>query len=143
MDAIELPMDVEFQIHATALAIQQLDRDDLEEAFIEMLHQRALDRQMFYGVLKDHGIDADIKFNISTGELDEKIIDALNEYIRPAVENDGGSIDFVEFKDGIVKVALRGACSGCPSSTVTLKQGIEGLLTRMFPEVKGVESISL
>ncbi|MAS47886.1 MAG: hypothetical protein CL557_11440 [Alphaproteobacteria bacterium] len=67
MDAkIELPMDVEFQIHATALAIQQLDRDDLEEAFIEMLHQRALDRQMFFGVLKDHGIDADIKFNIST-----------------------------------------------------------------------------
>ena len=66
MDAIELPMDVEFQIHATALAIQNLDRDDLEEAFIEMLHQRAMDRQMFFGVLKDHGIDADIKFNIST-----------------------------------------------------------------------------
>ncbi len=85
----------------------------------------------------------EVKFNIATGELDEKIIDALNEYIRPAVENDGGSIDFVEFKDGIVKVALRGACSGCPSSTVTLKQGIQGLLTRMFPEVKEVESVAL
>ena len=59
-------MDVELQIHDTALAIKQLDLDDLEEAFIEMLHQRALDRQMFFGVLKDHGIDADIKFNIST-----------------------------------------------------------------------------
>ncbi len=85
----------------------------------------------------------DVKFNVATNDLDENIIDALNEYIRPAVQNDGGSIDFVEFKDGIVKVALRGACSGCPSSTVTLKQGIEGLLMRMFPEVKGVESVSL
>lgn len=84
-----------------------------------------------------------VKFNVATGELDEKIIDALNEYIRPAVENDGGSIDFVEFKEGTVKVALRGACSGCPSSTVTLKQGIQGLLTRMFPEVKEVESVAL
>lgn len=85
----------------------------------------------------------DVKFNVASGELDEKIIDALNEYIRPAVENDGGSIDFVEFKEGTVKVALRGACSGCPSSTVTLKQGIQGLLTRMFPEVKEVESVAL
>ena len=66
MDAIELPVDVEFSIHAASLAIQNLDRSDLEEAFIEVLHQNALDRQMFYGVLKDHGIDADIKFNLST-----------------------------------------------------------------------------
>jgi hypothetical protein len=66
MDAIELPVDVEFSIHAASLAIQNLDRSDLEEAFIEVLHQKALDRQMFYGVLKDHGIDADIKFNLST-----------------------------------------------------------------------------
>lgn len=92
--------------------------------------------------LKDQKGD-EAKFNISTSELDEKIIDALNEYIRPAVESDGGSIDFVSFNEGIVKVALRGACSGCPSSTVTLKQGIEGLLTRMFPEVKEVESVAL
>ena len=102
--------------------------------------------------LQPHAIKSDqladkkgeeVKFNVSTGELDEKIIDALNEYIRPAVESDGGSIDFVEFKEGVVHVALRGACSGCPSSTVTLKQGIQGLLTRMFPEVKEVESVSL
>tara|TARA_R100000008_G_scaffold84003_1_gene70379 strand:- start:15919 stop:16134 length:216 start_codon:yes stop_codon:yes gene_type:complete len=66
MDAIELPVDVEFSIHAASLAIQNLDRTELEEAFIEILHQKALDRQMFYGVLKDHGIDADIKFNLST-----------------------------------------------------------------------------
>ena len=66
MDALDLPMDVEFSIHAAALAIQNLDRDELEEAFIEMLHQTALDRQMFLGILKDHGIDADINFNFST-----------------------------------------------------------------------------
>ena len=66
MDAIDLPMNVEFSIHAAALAIQRLDRDELEEAFIEMLHQKALERQMFLGILKDHGIDADINFNLST-----------------------------------------------------------------------------
>tara|TARA_R100000664_G_C2759598_1_gene149573 strand:+ start:5353 stop:5568 length:216 start_codon:yes stop_codon:yes gene_type:complete len=66
MDAIELPVDVEFSIHAASLAIQTLDRDELEEAYIEMLHQKALDKQMFFGILKDHGIDANIKFNLST-----------------------------------------------------------------------------
>jgi hypothetical protein len=66
MDAVGLPMDVEFSIHAAALAIQNLDRDELEEAFIEILHQKALDRQMFLGILKDHGIDANINFNFST-----------------------------------------------------------------------------
>ncbi|MGA0128659.1 MAG: hypothetical protein ACO3I1_05165 [Burkholderiales bacterium] len=65
MDAIDLPMNVEFSIHAAALAIQNMDRDELEEAFIEMLHQKALDRQMFFNILKDHGIDADINFNFS------------------------------------------------------------------------------
>ena len=50
MDAIELPVDVEFSIHAASLAIQTLDRDELEEAFIEMLHQKALDKQMFFGI---------------------------------------------------------------------------------------------
>ena len=66
MDAIELPVDVEFSIHAASLAIQTLDRDELEEAYIEMLHQKALDKQMFFGILKDHGIDANIKFNLSS-----------------------------------------------------------------------------
>jgi hypothetical protein len=68
MDAVNLPMNVEFSIHAAALAIQNLDRDELEEAFIEVLHQKAMDRQMFLGILKDHGIDADINFNFSTPE---------------------------------------------------------------------------
>ncbi|MBK7854160.1 MAG: NifU family protein [Bacteroidetes bacterium] len=62
----------------------------------------------------------------------------LDEYVRPAVEGDGGAIDFKSFNDGIVTVVLKGSCSGCPSSTITLKSGIENLLKRMIPEVKEV-----
>lgn len=62
----------------------------------------------------------------------------LNEYIRPAVEMDGGAINFDSYVDGVVKVQLHGACSGCPSSTLTLKSGIENLLKRFMPEVKEV-----
>lgn len=78
-----------------------------------------------------------------TTDLEVKIVEALEQYIRPAVEGDGGSITFKSFVDGIVTVQLRGACSGCPSSTLTLKAGIEGLLKRMIPEVKEVVSEAL
>jgi Fe-S cluster biogenesis protein NfuA len=71
-------------------------------------------------------------------EYDEAIISLLDEYVRPAVENDGGAIDFRSFKDGVVTVAMRGSCSGCPSSTATLKGGIENLLKSHLPEVKEV-----
>lgn len=71
-----------------------------------------------------------------------KIKTILDEYIRPAVEQDGGAITFHSFKDGIVRVNLQGSCSGCPSSTVTLKAGIENLFQRMMPEeVKSVEAL--
>jgi len=75
-----------------------------------------------------------------TTEIEMKIVEILEQYIRPAVEGDGGSITFKSYVDGIVTVQLRGACSGCPSSTITLKAGIEGLLKRMIPEVKEVVS---
>ena len=68
MDKIELSIDAEFAIHASAIAIQSLDRDELEEAFIEVLTQKAIDRQMFFGILKDHGIDADIKLTLTSEE---------------------------------------------------------------------------
>ena len=74
----------------------------------------------------------------SSEELIDKIKVVLDEYVRPAVEGDGGAITFHSFNDGVVKVLLQGSCSGCPSSTITLKQGIENLLTRMVPEVKEV-----
>jgi len=76
-------------------------------------------------------------------EYDDAIRDLLDEFVRPAVENDGGAIDFVGFEEGIVTVALRGSCSGCPSSTATLKGGIENLLKSHLPEVKGVVAESL
>lgn len=72
----------------------------------------------------------------------KKIKTILEEYIRPAVEQDGGAITYHSFKDGIVKVRLQGSCSGCPSSMVTLKAGIENLFQRMMPdEVSAVEAI--
>jgi Fe-S cluster biogenesis protein NfuA len=73
-------------------------------------------------------------------EVVKKIKGILDEYVRPAVESDGGNIRFHSFTDGLVKVQLQGSCSGCPSSTATLKQGIERLLTSMIPEVKKVEA---
>jgi hypothetical protein len=65
-DALSLSVDQEFAVHAAAFAIKNLDRDELEEAFIDMLHQKMMDRQMFFMVLKEHGIDADITFNYLT-----------------------------------------------------------------------------
>lgn len=75
-------------------------------------------------------------------ETVKKIKTILDDYIRPAVEQDGGAITYHSFRDGIVKVKLQGSCSGCPSSTVTLKAGIENLFMRMMPgEVQSVEAL--
>lgn len=79
-------------------------------------------------------------FDENDSETVKKIKGILDEYIRPAVEQDGGAIAFHSYNDGIVKVLLQGSCSGCPSSTVTLKAGIENLLKRMLPEVQAVEA---
>lgn len=74
----------------------------------------------------------------AVSEYDDAIRDLLDEYVRPAVENDGGAIDYCGFEDGTVTVVLKGSCSGCPSSTATLKGGIENLLKQHLPEVKEV-----
>jgi Fe-S cluster biogenesis protein NfuA len=74
------------------------------------------------------------------GELNKKIRELIDTYVKPAVEMDGGNIEFKSFQDGVVTVILQGSCSGCPSSTVTLKSGIEGMLKRMVPEVREVVS---
>lgn len=71
-------------------------------------------------------------------EYDDAIRSLLDEYVRPAVENDGGAIDFRGYADGVVTVVMRGSCAGCPSSTATLKGGIEHLLKSHLPEVKEV-----
>ena len=74
-------------------------------------------------------------------EIEKQIVKILETKIRPAVAKDGGDIKFKEFKDGIVKVELQGSCSGCPSSTMTLKQGVQNLLCHYLPEVKEVIAI--
>tara|TARA_B100000035_G_scaffold282638_1_gene264339 strand:+ start:263 stop:802 length:540 start_codon:yes stop_codon:yes gene_type:complete len=74
-------------------------------------------------------------------DIEKKIVKILDEKIRPAVAKDGGDIKFKEFKEGIVKVQLQGSCSGCPSSTMTLKQGVQNLLCHYLPEVKKVEAV--
>ena len=79
----------------------------------------------------------------SNNEIDRKIIDILDEYVKPGVESDGGHIAFQRFENGIVHVLLQGSCSGCPSSTMTLKAGIEGLLKNMLPgQIESVEAVN-
>ena len=80
------------------------------------------------------------QYSEEDGVIVQKIKDLIDTYVKPAVEMDGGNIEFKSFDQGIVTVILQGACSGCPSSTVTLKSGIEGMLKRMVPEVKEVVS---
>ena len=74
-------------------------------------------------------------------EIEKRIVKILDQKIRPAVAKDGGDIKFREFKNGIVRVQLQGSCSGCPSSTMTLKQGVQNLLCHYIPEVKEVEAV--
>ena len=96
----------------------------------------------FYADGKEFVIDENIKEeDLDLSEIESKIVKILEEKIRPAVARDGGDIKFKEFKDGIVKVQLQGSCSGCPSSTMTLKQGVQNLLCHYLPEVKEVIAI--
>jgi len=84
-----------------------------------------------------------IKISTEFSDLENNIMGLLDEYIRPAVESDGGAIEFDSYDNGIVKVILKGACSGCPSSTATLKQGIESLLIqKLGNEIKEVLAVN-
>ena len=96
----------------------------------------------FYSRGKEFVIDkSPFEEDKDLGDIEKKIVKILEEKIRPAVAKDGGDIKFKEFKDGIVAVQLQGSCSGCPSSTMTLKQGVQNLLCHYLPEVKEVIAI--
>ena len=96
----------------------------------------------FYSEGKEFVIDESLdEQNLNLDEIEQKIVKILDQKIRPAVARDGGDIKFKEFKDGVVKVQLQGSCSGCPSSTMTLKQGVQNLLCHYLPEVKEVDAI--
>ena len=97
----------------------------------------------FYSSGKEFVIDkSPFESDQNLGEIEKKIVQILDQKIRPAVAKDGGDIKFKEFKDGIVMVQLQGSCSGCPSSTMTLKQGVQNLLCHYLPEVKEVVAVS-
>ena len=89
-------------------------------------------------ILKDKSTVNNVKNN---DETVNKIIEVLDTKIRPAVARDGGDIKFKSFEDGVVKVELQGSCSGCPSSLMTLKQGVQNLLKHYVKEVNSVEAI--
>ena len=96
----------------------------------------------FYSDGKEFVIDENIKQEeTDLDEIEQKIVKILDQKIRPAVARDGGDIKFKEYKDGVVKVQLQGSCSGCPSSTMTLKRGVQNLLCHYLPEVKEVIAI--
>ena len=96
----------------------------------------------FYASGKEFVINKDLnEQNENFDEIEKRIVQLLKDKIRPAIARDGGDIKFKEFKDGVVKVQLQGSCSGCPSSTMTLKQGVQNLLCHYLPEVKKVEAI--
>ena len=85
---------------------------------------------------KERGVG--MEYSDEEAVIVKKIKELIETYVKPAVEMDGGNIEFERYDDGVVVVTLQGSCSGCPSSTVTLKAGIEGMLKRMVPEVKEV-----
>ena len=109
--------------------------EDIKHIIISLIND-------FYSSGKESVIEKSLQESTEDlDELEKKIVKILDEKIRPAVARDGGDIKFKEFKDGIVKVQLQGSCSGCPSSTMTLKQGVQNLLCHYLPEVKEVIAI--
>jgi Fe-S cluster biogenesis protein NfuA len=106
--------------------------------FLQDYFTKALSVIEVYPEPKEKSQESNTVLIPTEGSVEEAIINILEEYIKPAVEQDGGAISFRSFNEGIVTVALQGSCSGCPSSKVTLKSGIENLLKRMLPEVKEV-----
>ena len=89
-------------------------------------------------ILKKNSISK--KKPLEENETIQQIKDVLETKVRPAVAKDGGDIQFISFNNGVVKVALKGSCSGCPSSVMTLKQGVQNLLCHYVKEVKSVEA---
>ena len=109
--------------------------DDIKHIVISLIND-------FYASGKKFVIDKSLnETNEDLNEIEKKIVQILDQKIRPAVAKDGGDIKFKEFKDGVVKGQLQGSCSGCPSSTMTLKQGVQNLLCHYLPEVKEVIAI--
>ena len=115
---------------------EKIEWEDLKHIIISFIND-------YYSSGNEIVIDKESKSSsdLNLSDIEKKIIKILEEKVRPAVARDGGDIKFKEFKDGVVKVELQGSCSGCPSSTMTLKQGVQNLLCHYLPEVKEVVAI--
>ncbi|GIV37423.1 MAG: iron transporter [Cyclobacteriaceae bacterium] len=117
-------------------------REDVEWIEIQDTLRQHIKNFLASGRLILDPVDEPTPADEADSESVKKIKSILDEYIRPAVEQDGGAITYHSFQDGVLKVRLQGSCSGCPSSMITLKAGIENLFTRLMPdEVKAVEAI--
>lgn len=129
-------------ISANFVTVTKDDETDWDEVMLEV----KLFLKDYFGQHKPVFSQRTVETNTTRVDMDsetvQKIKAVLDQYIKPAVESDGGAISFYSFDEpsGTVKVLLQGSCSGCPSSTLTLKAGIENLLTRLVPEVKLVEA---
>tara|TARA_B100002051_G_C16475760_1_gene505582 strand:- start:188 stop:730 length:543 start_codon:yes stop_codon:yes gene_type:complete len=112
---------------------EKIDWEELKHIIISFIND-------YYSSGNDVVIDSknEEKSNKDISETEKQIIKILDTKVRPAVERDGGDIKFKEFKNGTVTVQLQGSCSGCPSSKMTLKQGVQNLLCHYIPEVKNV-----
>ena len=109
--------------------------DDIKHIVISLIND-------FYSDGNEFVIDkSPFEIDENLGEIEKKIVKILEQKIRPAIAKDGGDIKFKEFKNGVVTVQLQGSCSGCPSSTMTLKQGVQNLLCHYLPEVKEVVAL--
>ena len=114
---------------------EKISWDEIKHIVISLIND-------YYSNGKEFVIDKSLKEdNSNLSEVEQNIIKILEQKVRPAVARDGGDIKFREFKNGIVKVQLQGSCSGCPSSTMTLKQGVQNILKHYIKEVREVEAI--
>tara|TARA_Y100001970_G_C14043160_1_gene754919 strand:+ start:184 stop:726 length:543 start_codon:yes stop_codon:yes gene_type:complete len=115
---------------------EKIEWEDLKHIIISFIND-------YYSSGNEIVIDKESKnsSNLNFSDVEKKIINILETKVRPAVARDGGDIKFKEFKDGVVTVNLQGSCSGCPSSTMTLKQGVQNLLCHYIPEIKEVIAI--
>ena len=115
---------------------EAIDWEDLKHIIISFIND-------YYSNGNEIVLDRESKnsLNKNLSDIEKKIVKILETKVRPAVARDGGDIKFKDFKDGVVTVSLQGSCSGCPSSTMTLKQGVQNLLCHYIPEIKEVIAI--
>lgn len=122
--------DIMLQIKAFIKSYIEEHKPIIDDSFEEYVQKQEAAKREKEGIV----------YSDDEGEIVMRIKDLIETYVKPAVAGDGGNIEFESYENGVVSVLLQGACSGCPSSLITLKAGIEGMLKRMIPEVQAVEA---